>query len=687
MPKNQIKKIKSLPILTICFMLISLFFVIAQFINHSREISVSPTIRGIVNSYSGLGSDKLWFNVKEAPVIKDIRKTPLVLIFSDITDLDFIMKLKEFESTIDLMSNKGVLLVNVKKNVNSFEITEESLRTAILKYNIDIPVVNDRDKILHRTFNVDDSNNVVILDAKGIIKLKAEISDTKAIKEALSLIKGRKDNMDIFDIFLEREQSPELLLKFPSKMEYARDVTANNNKPTIFVTDYAYHRILAISLSGEIVFEIGGGGQGDATGSFGKSKFSYPNGLAYWNQKLYIADTMNNKIEVVDLKKSQVTDLKFKKKESGANLWQPFDLELDKKNNRLLISCLGNNKILSYGINSKTLKVLFENEPDSLGNKAVAVDHKGMIYALDIEGNIARYNSKNNKTEVFVLNRTDIKETEVDEGDLKSIGSGQSNKSNETDELAKLIAENGGVKTKPKGDSNNMKLLSIDYVNKPLDIYIDDTGVYIVDTGSNAIKKLEIDDKNRTYSLNLYSKGFTDRDIFYNGVSDIVSVRDKMFVSDTNNNRILILDRNDKNIQTLHIKPSYTSFQNLLDEYLPNLTYVKSIDVRANTDMEIDLNLRDKWSFTENAPNFLHLFRIDLEKHEAVLMKSYSIKDMKDLKITLPELTEGELYYLQGTLYYCNGSPDSPCLIKSYKQKLVPVLEGGTEKIKMNFLY
>lgn len=728
--KRKIQDTK-LPFLTVLFIFVSILFLTYQCVNHFKKTNVSDSLKGIVGTYSEAQAKKLWFNVDKIPQVTDFKNKPLIAVFVDILDDNFIVKLDKINSVLEFSKTNNVIFIATSElSKDELKKSDTLIRNSIVKYHIEVPLIYDRDGSLQNVFNAK-TDSILLLNSAGKVHKNYSLNEINSLTDDVaSLMNNKKSLRTKFDIDLEKDKAPDLLLKYPVKMTYSDEVSVNANKPVIFISDYAYHRVLGISLSGEIVLEIGGDNSGYTNGDTSLSKFNYPTGLAYLNQKLYIADTLNNKIRVVNFKTNKVSDLNIKKATSKINIELPYDIKLDEKNNRFLITSLRNNKILSYSINEKKLSVLFESNEASIGNKAVDIDNKGNIYALNNKGNLSVYTKKNKEIKFYELSGgfADTKnDNDLEDGaiDTKIVNNLESNKiesgdigslieqvSAEDDELGKLIEENGGVKIKPKSTSQKSKKQDDknkqdtektlkkkvitgnieDYLNKPASLHIDDTGIYVVDTGNNLIRKIELGDKDGVFIIRTYSKGFggkvkSNNKIFYSNPSDMISIRDRIFISDTDNNRILILNKNDSSIEDLNIKPKSITDKNILDGYLPNLTYIKSVELGSKNPVKVILNLEKKWNLTEEAPNFLHLFKIDSKNNEAILVESYSTKDLKDLKIELPKLEIGSTYYLQGTLYYCNIEPRSPCLIKSYKQKLEIKESSSKDEIKMNFLY
>lgn len=99
---------------------------------------------------------------------------------------------------------------------------------------------------------------------------------------------------------------------------------------------------------------------GDVDGVGDVVRFQHCLGLAYGNNKLYVADTYNNKVKVCDLKSGNVQTLigkgKAIAKDKPAELYQPGGLSL--AGNTLYIADTNNHKIRRFDLASQTVETL-----------------------------------------------------------------------------------------------------------------------------------------------------------------------------------------------------------------------------------------------------------------------------------------------------------------------------------------
>ncbi len=200
-------------------------------------------------------------------------------------------------------------LVVVGVHSPKFENEKEtaSIRKAILRYQIEHPVVNDADHAIWDRYEVDAWPTMVLIDPEG--NLVGYVSG-EGNYELLDVVVGKlvqehkkKKTLDEtpirFDLakFREGGDTP---LYFPGK------VVADEKGKRLFIADSTHHRIVVTDLDGNKIAVIGTGEPGKADGSFDKAQFLDPQGMAVRGDTLYVADRKNHLIREVDLKARSV---------------------------------------------------------------------------------------------------------------------------------------------------------------------------------------------------------------------------------------------------------------------------------------------------------------------------------------------------------------------------------------------
>ncbi len=134
----------------------------------------------------------------------------------------------------------------------------ENVRSAILRYDIRHPVVNDSEAQLWHELEVSCWPTLVLLGPRGNL--------------LFSLVgEGHRDRLTLFTdgalrfygeqgllkthavgIKLYRDSLPPSVLSFPGK------VAVDNSKKRLAIADSGHHRILVVSLTGQLLYAIGG---------------------------------------------------------------------------------------------------------------------------------------------------------------------------------------------------------------------------------------------------------------------------------------------------------------------------------------------------------------------------------------------------------------------------------------------
>lgn len=184
-----------------------------------------------------------------------------------------------------------------------------NIRAAVMRHGIDHPVVNDAGFDIWGAYAVRAWPTVVIIDPAG--KVAAQQAGEIDAEELMPLLDGMIAEFDAQGQIdrtpvpgLNPERPAPSLLRFPAKL-----VPAPGDR--LFVADTGHHRVLEVQLSedglsGEIVRIIGTGEPGQADGLSSVAQFHGPHGLALRDNTLYVADTENHLIRAVDLVRDQV---------------------------------------------------------------------------------------------------------------------------------------------------------------------------------------------------------------------------------------------------------------------------------------------------------------------------------------------------------------------------------------------
>lgn len=199
----------------------------------------------------------------------------------------------------------GVLvIIGVHSPKFPHEKETATIRKAVLRYNVDHPVVNDMNGMLWKQYGVQFWPTFVLIDPDG--RFRGKISNEgryKLLHNAVSQMekqyRGKLKKTPLkFDLEREQIKGP---LFFPGK------VLADAGKNYLFIADSSNNRIIITDLDGKKVAVAGNGKEGKKDGPFADAMFSDPQGLAFdGNNLLYVADRKNHTIRALDLKAQTV---------------------------------------------------------------------------------------------------------------------------------------------------------------------------------------------------------------------------------------------------------------------------------------------------------------------------------------------------------------------------------------------
>ena len=247
-----------------------------------------------------------WLNTAGPLKLKDLRGKVVVLDFWTLCCINCIHTLPDLAKLEKKYANELVVIgVHSAKFDNEKET--ESIRKAILRYEISHPVVNDAEMKIWRTYGANSWPTLFVIDPEGYIYRWGsgeglyEALD-KTIAELIKIHKQKKTLNDKplrFQLarFQEKGDSP---LFFPGK------VLADPAGKRLFIADSTHHRIVITDLEGKKIAVAGTGQSGSADGPFENATFNDPQGMALKGDTLYVADRKNHLIRALNLKEGAV---------------------------------------------------------------------------------------------------------------------------------------------------------------------------------------------------------------------------------------------------------------------------------------------------------------------------------------------------------------------------------------------
>lgn len=528
----------------------------------------------------------------------------------------------------------------------------ENIRQIILRYEIEHPIVNDADFAIWRSYAVNAWPTRYLIDPAGYIigRLSGE-GGYEALDSAIaaSIAEFRKRgelNEAPLKLVLERAKVGDLPLSFPGK------ILADPKSDRLFISDSNHNRIIVTKRDGTLIQAIGAGLIGASDGSFDRATFFRPQGLALDGDVLYVADTENHLIREVDLKTKTVKTIAGTGAQSreygfigpGRNLAlnSPWDVLLAGRT--LFIAMAGPHQIWKLNLDTREVSTFAgsgrEARIDGARDEAAFSQPSGLatngraLFVADSEANIIRAIDLRPNGAVSTLVGGDL----FDFGDVD-------------------------------GSGNDVRL------QHPLGLARWNDRVLIADTYNHRIKVLDPGARSVKSFVGAGKPGQSDgaKASFYEP-GGLAVAGDKLFVADTNNHAIRVVDLKTKDTKTLRIKDLLPPprDESSTAEVAPNEEEIKlSVQkLRAgDATIVIDVQLPAGYHLNPSAP---HRYKVSVEGGAQLLAidpqnAARSVKNLR-LPIRVPARASGtgivELRALF-TFVYCREDNTGVCRIKS----------------------
>jgi sugar lactone lactonase YvrE len=527
----------------------------------------------------------------------------------------------------------------------------ENIRRIILRYEIEHPVYNDSEYAVWQSYGVRAWPTQVLIDPAGYViggvsgEGNYDVIDQTIAKVVDDFRKKGELNEEPLKLVLERAKVGELPLAFPGK------ILADANSDRLFIADSNHNRIVVTRLDGTLVETIGTGDIGAADGAFDKATFYRPQGLALSGDSLYVADTENHLIRRVDLKTRIVETIAGTGQQSHdyfksgpartIALSSPWDLQL--VGHVLYIAMAGPHQIWQLDLDKNEVSTFAgsgrEARLDGPLSKAGFAQPSGIasdgktLYVADSESNI-------------------IRAIDIAAGTVKTLVGGD-------------LFEFGDV----DGTGDDVRL------QHPLGVIAFGDKVLIADTYNHKIKEL---DPKRDKVTSLFGSGKPGQAdgasaSFYEP-GGLTLAHEKLYVADTNNHAIRVVDLKTKQTSTLRITgltPPMKNVQALETAVGPNAEEIKVPAQRlrsgANTSLQIDVELPAGYHLNPLAPQ---RYKISVDGKNVGVDEKIAAAATKDLKlpvrVPLNTTAVGQATIrAQVTLFYCREDNTGTCRIRT----------------------
>ncbi|MGI9068792.1 MAG: thioredoxin-like domain-containing protein [Pyrinomonadaceae bacterium] len=549
----------------------------------------------------------------------------------------------------------------------------ENIRRIILRYKLEHPVYNDAEFKVWQSYGIRAWPTQILIDPAGYVlgsvsgEGNYELID-QVVGKVVTEFRSRGElNEEPLKLTLERAKVGDLPLAFPGK------IFADQKSDRLFIADSNHNRIVITKLDGTLIDTIGNGTAGATDGSFEKASFYRPQGMALergsllgvpGGDTLYVADTENHLIRRVDLKAKTVDTIAGTGKQSLDHFQQgpgrtialssPWDLQLAGR--QLYITMAGPHQIWRMDLEKGEVSTFAgsgkEARKDGSLLEAGFAQPSGItsdgrrLYVADSESNIIR----------AIDPAGGLVETLVG-GDLFDFGD-------------------------KDGTGDNVRL------QHPLGVVALGDKILIADTYNHKIKELDVKQRSVKTFVGSGKPGQADgaSPSFYEpGGLSVANAR--IYVADTNNHAIRVIDLKTKATSTLNIKglepPASNSNGLAENESGPNAEEIKLARqvLRAGNEAALVAQVELPPGYHLN-PSASQRYRVSVESGPEQLglrseagpgatgrdkVVSRSLKNLQ-LPLRIPVRTfepgKAELR-LQLTLFYCREDNTGTCRIKT----------------------
>jgi thiol-disulfide isomerase/thioredoxin len=601
-----------------------------------------------------------WLNTDRPLSIRELRGKVVLLDFWTyccINCMHIIPDLRKLEKKYA----SELVVIGVHSAKFNTERETDNIRQAILRYEIEHPVVNDWKMEIWQEYTVRAWPSLYLIDPAG--KVIGYVSGEGIYEPMDNLIskvierfdaKGQIDRRPL-KLKLERSKVPASVLAFPGK------VLADEKTRRLFIADSNHNRIVVLSLDDYSVREVIGGGEiGIDDGDFSNATFNHPQGMALLGDSLYVADTENHALRRVDLDKRTVTTIAGTGQQArridqlgGPGLQTPLNSPWDlvEHDGLLYIAMAGPHQL--WRMNPKTNGIA----PYAGTGQEALIDGPLDRAALAQPSGIT----------------TDGKKLYFADSEVSSIRSADLNADGE---VSTIVGEGLFDFGDRDGKGDDVRL------QHPLGVAYSDGSVYVADTYNNKIKRILPADRSSVTFLGTGKAGLDDGDQpTFDEPGGLSVAFGKLYIADTNNHVIRIADLKTRRVETLQIKgmERLTVHKKASQFAGETLATPEQVIEPGKTTLTIQLQLPRGYKLNSQAPTsiMVRTSRIRLINGEDTSART--IRNPR-FPITLQmESVEGqadiEVAYL---IYYCEAAKESLCFFKEARVTLPVKVRKGS---------
>ncbi|UCE08684.1 MAG: redoxin domain-containing protein [bacterium] len=613
-----------------------------------------------------------WLNIDGTLSLKSLKGKLVLLDFWTYCCINCMHIIPDLKYLEEKYADEPLVVIGVHSAKFTNETEIENVRHAVLRYEIEHPVVLDEGHVIWGAFGVRAWPTLVLVDPEGYLigvfsgEGNREILDAY-IKVALEIYGNQnKLNNQPLQFEPEKNNADNFPLSYPGKI--IADTTHNR----LIISDSNHNRLLVVDENGEVLDIIGNRQIGFRDGKFESATFYHPQGMAFYKDDLFVADTENHAIRKISFTNRTVETIAGTGEQarqyniSGNSrttpLNSPWDLFI--QDDICYIAMAGSHQIWTLDLRTH------EIAPYAGTGREARIDGHRLQAAFAQPSGITGDGEKLYiaDSEISSVREIDIESEQVFTlvgGDLFDFG------------------DRDGL-----GDGVRLQ--------HPLGVLYHEGLVYLADTYNHKIKTIDPQTRRSTKYLG-NGRGFRDgeKPKFYEP-SGLAFLNGKLYIADTNNQQIRTIDVQSRKVTTLILK-GLEKFEKekqskLSLATLPNTEYFElpSQKIKPNSSAEIEVNIKlpPNHKFNDGSP-FQYFLRNNDE-----LIGGDQVNAIQTLKNDLDKFSiifksgdrsgrgrmELELMY-----YYCENKDANICYVRSVIYNIpFEIKKQGDNKIIVN---
>jgi thiol-disulfide isomerase/thioredoxin len=472
-----------------------------------------------------------WLNTDRPVKLSDLRGKVVLLDFWTYSCINCLHVLPDLAWLEGKYPNELVVIgIHSAKFPN--EQDTDHIRQAVLRHEIEHPVANDADFVIWKTYGTRAWPTLCLIDPEGQVV-------------AASSGEGHRDDLDdlirrIIDEHRTKGTLNEKPVQFAKEWDGIADgesllfpgkVLIDGECERLFISDSNHHRIVVCGLDGRVQEIIGSGAPGLADGAFKDARFCRPQGMTLIGDTLYVADTDNHAVRAVNLPQKRVVTFGGDGTQGtvhtmvpgrDTSLSSPWDVAC--VDGRLYIAMAGSHQIWSASLDTARFQPFagsgMENIVDGPGPSAQLAQPSGLAYH-DSYLYFA-------DAEVSGLRRVSI----TGEATVETL-------------VGKGLFEYGDV----AGDQLEARF------QHPVGVASHGNRIYIADTYNHRIKVFNLDTSKVERTVGTGKPGCGQgRPAALFEPNDVAYHNDHLYIADTNNHRIAVVDLETEHLRTLGLR-------------------------------------------------------------------------------------------------------------------------------------